>query len=125
MVTRSTASLLAAGRRLMRCCVRLMLTATLCVIPMVSLSAQSKDKKSDPEQIGNRDVGTGVNFYSLEKEIALGKQLAQEIERQAKFVDAPIPAEYVNRLAQNLARNSDIKIPVTAKLIDSSEVNAF
>ena len=109
----------------MRCCVRLMLSATLCVFPMVSLSAQTKDKKSDPEQIDNRDVGTGVNVYSLEKEIALGKQLAQEIERQAKFVDAPIPAEYVNRLAQNLARNSDIKIPVTAKLIDSSEVNAF
>ena len=51
--------------------------------------------------------------------------MAQEIERQAKFVDAPVPAEYVNRLAQNLARNSDIKVPVTAKLIDSSEVNAF
>ena len=109
----------------MRCFVRLMLTATLCVMSMAQLSAQSKNKKNDPEQIGNRDVGTGVNFYSLEKEIALGKQLAQEIERQAKFVDAPIPAEYVNRLAQNLARNSDIKIPVTAKLIDSGEVNAF
>jgi predicted Zn-dependent protease len=102
-----------------------MLTATLCVIPMASLTAQSKDKKSDPEEIGNRDVGKGVNFYSLEKEIALGKQLAQEIERQAKFVDAPIPAEYVNRLAQNLARNLDIKVPVNTKLIDSSEVNAF
>ena len=109
----------------MRCFVRLMLTATLCVTPVASLSAQSKDKKTDPEQIGNRDVGKGVNFYSLEKEIALGKQLAQEIERQAKFVDAPIPAEYINRLAQNLARNSDIKVPVTAKLIDSGEVNAF
>jgi len=102
-----------------------MLIATLCVIPMVPLSARSKEKKSDPEQIGSRDVGKGGNFYSLEKEIALGKRLAQEIERQAKFVDAPIPAEYVNRLAQNLARNSDIKIPVTAKLIDSGEVNAF
>jgi predicted Zn-dependent protease len=102
-----------------------MLIATLCVIPMVPLSAQSKEKKSDPEQIGSRDVGKGVNFYSLEKEIALGKRLAQEIERQAKFVDAPIPAEYVNRLAQNLTRNSDIRIPVTAKLIDSGEVNAF
>jgi predicted Zn-dependent protease len=88
-------------------------------------AAQSKDKKSDPEQIGNRDVGKGVNFYSLEREIALGKQLAQEVERQAKLVEAPIPAEFVNRLAQNLARNSDIKVPVTAKLIDSSEVNAF
>jgi predicted Zn-dependent protease len=101
------------------------LVVALCVMPLVSLSAQSKNKKNDPDQIGNRDVGNGVNFYSLEKEIALGKQLAQEIERQAKFVDAPIPAEFVNRLAQNLARNSDIRVPVTAKLIDSSEVNAF
>ena len=87
--------------------------------------AQSKDKKKDPEQIGNRDVGAGVNFYSLEKEIALGKQLAQEVERSAKIVDDPLQAEYVNRLAQNLARNSDIKVPVTAKWIDSAEVNAF
>src|SRR5690242_5842670 len=85
----------------------------------------AKDKKKDPEQIGNRDVGKGVNFYSIEKEIALGKQLAQEIEREAKLVDDPLPAEFVNRLAQNLARNSDIKVPVTAKLIDSDQVNAF
>ena len=105
--------------------VRGTLAVVLCVIPLASVSAQSKNKKNDPEQIGNRDVGTGVNFYSLEKEIALGKQLAQEIERQARFVDAPIPAEFVNRLAQNLARSSDIRVPVTAKLIDSSEVNAF
>lgn len=109
----------------MRCCIRVILAATLWVIATASLSAQPKDKKNDPDQIGNRDVGNGVNFYSLEKEIALGKQLAQEIERQAKFVDVPVPAEYINRLAQNLARNSDIKVPVTAKLIDSSEVNAF
>jgi len=89
------------------------------------LDAQSKDKKKDPDQIGNRDVGTGVNFYSLEKEIALGKQLAQEVEREAKLVSAPIPAEFINRLAQNLARNSDIRVPVTAKMIDSDQVNAF
>jgi predicted Zn-dependent protease len=97
----------------------------LCVMPLVALNTQSKNKKTDSEQIGNRDVGSGVNFYSLEKEIALGKQLSQEIKREAKFVDAPIPAEFINRLAQNLARNSDIRVPVTAKLIDSSEVNAF
>jgi len=89
------------------------------------IAAYAKDKKSDPDEIGNRDVGKGVNFYSLEKEIALGKQLAQELERETKFVDAPIPAEFVNRLAQNLARNSDAKVPVTAKVIDSDEVNAF
>jgi predicted Zn-dependent protease len=106
-------------------CTSLILAAALCLVAPASLAAQSKDKKSDPEQIGNRDVGKGVNFYSLEREIALGKQLAQEVERQAKLVDAPVSAEYINRLAQNLGRNSDIRIPITARLIDSSEVNAF
>jgi len=84
-----------------------------------------KDKKKDVEAIGDRDVGSGVNFYSLEKEIALGKQLAQEIERQAKIIDDPIIAEYVNRVGQNLVRNSDAKVPFTIKLIDGEEVNAF
>lgn len=94
-----------------------------CIV--TSLCAQSKNSKKDPDQIGNRDVGSGVNFYSLEKEIALGKQLAQEIEREAKLVDDPVPAEFINRLAQNLARNSDLRVPVTAKMIDSEQVNAF
>jgi predicted Zn-dependent protease len=87
--------------------------------------APAKDKKKDPEEIGNRDVGKGMNFYSIEKEIALGKGLAQEIERQAKIVDDPIIAEYVNRVGQNLVRNSDAKVPFTIKVIDSEEVNAF
>ncbi len=88
-------------------------------------SLMAKDKKKDPEEIGNRDVGKGVNFYSLEKEIALGKQLAQEVERQAKIVDDPIIAEYVNRVGQNLVRNSDAKVPFTIKVVDAEEVNAF
>ena len=79
----------------------------------------AKDKKNDPEEIGNLDVGKGVNFYSLEKEIGLGKQLAQEVERQAKIVDDPVIAEYVNRVGQNLVRNSDAKVPFTIKVIDS------
>ncbi len=117
----------------MSCCTRSLLLAILLLMLPASLSAQSKDAqkdppkdaRKDPDQIGNRNVSGGVNFYSLEREIALGKQLAQEVERQAKLVEAPIPAEFINRLAQNLARNSDIKVPVTAKLIDSGEVNAF
>ena len=83
------------------------------------------DKKKDPDEIGNRNVGKGVNFYSLEKEIALGKQLAQEVEREAKIVDDPVIAEYVNRVGQNLVRNSDAKVPFTIKVIDGDEVNAF
>ena len=84
-----------------------------------------KDPKKDPDEIGNRNVGDGVNFYSIEKEIALGKGLAQEVERQAKVVDDPIVAEYVNRIGQNLVRNSDAKVPFTIKVLDTEEVNAF
>src|SRR5437764_2754946 len=97
---------------------------TLAVLVTLS-SAFAGDKKKDPEEIGNRDVGKGVNFYSLEKEIALGKQLAQEVERQAKIIDDPVIAEYVNRVGQNLVRNSDAKVPFTIKVLDSEEVNAF
>jgi predicted Zn-dependent protease len=96
--------------------------AVLTVLPNCSFA---DDKKNDPDEIGNRDVGKGVNFYSLEKEIALGKRLAQEVERQAKIIDDPIVAEYVNRVGQNLVRNSDAKVPFTIKVIDSEEVNAF
>jgi beta-barrel assembly-enhancing protease len=82
-------------------------------------------KKKDPDEIGNRDVGKGVNFYSVEKEIALGKQLAQDVERQAKIIDDPIIAEYVNRVGQNIVRNSDAKVPFTIKVVDDETVNAF
>ena len=85
----------------------------------------SKNKNNDPDAIGDRDVGSGINFYSLEKEIALGKQLATEVERQAKIVDDPIVAEYVNRVGQNIVRNSDAKVPFTIKVLDTEEVNAF
>ena len=86
---------------------------------------KARNSKNDTDAIGNRDVDKGINFYSLEKEIALGKQLAQEVERQAKIVDDPIIAEYVNRIGQNLVRNSDAKVPFTIKVVDSEEINAY
>ena len=90
-----------------------------------AFAQDNTNPKDDPDQIGNRNVGKGVNFYSIEKEIALGKQMAQEVERQAKIVNDPMIAEYVNRIGQNLVRNSDAKVPFTIKVIDSEEVNAF
>ena len=102
-----------------------MVAALSMVFSPVSGFAKSKDKKKDPEEIGNREVGKGVNLYSLEKEIAMGKQYAQEIERQAKIVDDPVISEYVNRVGQNLVRNSDVKVPVTIKVLDAEEVNAM
>ncbi len=84
-----------------------------------------KNSKEDVEAIGNRNVGKGLNLYSLEREIGLGKQLAQEVERSSKLIDDPIVTEYVNRVGQNLVRNSDARVPFTIKVIDSDEVNAF
>src|SRR6267143_1797249 len=84
-----------------------------------------RNSKEDVEAIGNRNVGKGMNLYSLEREISLGKQLAQEVERSSKLIDDPVVTEYVNRVGQNLVRNSDARVPFTIKVIDSDEVNAF
>jgi len=106
-----------------------LLSASTALVAVLTISAPpsllASDPEKDPDQIGNRNVGKGVNFYSIEKEIALGKQLAQQVERQAKLINDPIISEYVNRVGQNLVRNSDAKVPFTIKVIDSEEVNAF
>lgn len=84
--------------------------------------------KDDVSDIGNRKVGKGGklgNWYSLEKEIAMGKQYAAQVEQTAKMVQDPVVTEYVNRIGQNLVRNSDARVPFTIKVIDSDEVNAF
>lgn len=81
--------------------------------------------KDDVEQIGDRDVGKGMNFYSLEEEIALGKSMAQQVEQQSRLIQDPVVTEYVNRLGQNLVRNSDAQVPFTIKVIDDPSWNAF
>ena len=104
----------------------LAMAASLAAAPKKENSKRKpKNKRQDIEAIGDRDVGKGVNFFSIEKEIALGKRLAQNIERHSKIVDDPIVAEYINRVGQNIVRNSDAKVPFTIKLIDSQQVNAF
>ena len=83
-----------------------------------------KNSKEDVDAIGNRKIG-GFNMHSLEGDISIGKQYAQEVERESKLIDDPIVTEYVNRVGQNLVRNSDAKVPFTIKVIDSDVVNAF
>lgn len=97
--------------------------ALLLAVPFTAFSRDDKEK--DPDAIGDRNVAGKVNFYSLEKEIAIGKQLAQQVERQSKMVNDPIVSEYINRLGQNLVRNSDAKVPFTIKVIEDPTVNAF
>ena len=83
--------------------------------------------KNDVDAIGNRNVGgRGLgDWYSTDTEIKMGKQYAMMVEQTARMVQDPVVNEYVNRIGQNLVRNSDAKVPFTIKVIDSDEINAF
>jgi predicted Zn-dependent protease len=96
-------------------------------IALASPSPQWKPSKSDADitAIGHRKIVRGTNIYSLEKEKALGNQLAKQFERSAKFVDDPEIVGYVDRVGQNVARNSDARMPVTFRVIDTETVGAF
>ncbi|MGD0891529.1 MAG: M48 family metalloprotease [Terracidiphilus sp.] len=81
----------------------------------------------DVSAVGNRDIGgRGMgNWYSVDTEIKMGKMYASEIEKSSKFITDPVINEYVNRVGQNIVKNSDCKVPFTIKIIDSDEINAF
>ena len=99
--------------------------------PQAQSVSKTLGTKEDPAQIGKRKINSGTDKLfgwlggSQEKEVALGRQLALEVEQQAKLVEDPIITEYVNRVGQNVVLHSDAKIPFTIKVIDSDEVNAF
>src|ERR1700726_1372532 len=84
--------------------------------------------KTDVDAVGNRNVGCGRgvgNWYTVEGQVPRGRVYAQQIESQIKLVNDPVVTEYVNRVGQNLVRNSDAQVPFTIKVIDSDVVNAF
>jgi len=90
----------------------------------VNVKAGSID---DVSAVGNRDIGArGLgNWYSVDTEIKMGKMYAEEIEKSTKFITDPVIVEYVNRVGQNIVKNSDCKVPFTIKVIDSDEINAM
>ncbi|MEO8073566.1 MAG: M48 family metalloprotease [Acidobacteriota bacterium] len=93
-----------------------------------AVSSKPLSVNEDPSQIGKRNINKGFTGWlggSKDKEIAIGRQIAAEVEQQSKILDDPIVTEYVNRVGQNIALHSDVKVPVTIKVIDSDEVNAF
>jgi len=84
--------------------------------------------KTDVDAVGNRNVGCGRgvgNWYTVEGQVARGRVYAQQIEAEVKLVNDPVINEYVNRVGQNLVRNSDAQVPFTIKVIDSDVVNAM
>lgn len=103
---------------------RMQVMALVAIFCLASLPARGGDDKNDVDEIGNRKVAH-KSIISEEKEISMGKQYSTEIDKSAKLLNDPVINEYVNRVAQNVARNSDLKIPLTVKVIDSPELNAF
>lgn len=81
----------------------------------------------DVSAVGNRDIGgRGLgNWYSTDTEIKMGKTYADEVEKSSKLIIDSVVTEYVNRIGQNIVKNSDCKVPFTIKVIDSDEINAF
>jgi predicted Zn-dependent protease len=119
-------------------------TKTDAKTPVKQESQDSKDKKEqpkttksttkplsaseDPNMIGKRNINKGIIASmsgSTEKEVRLGRELAAQVDREAKFIDDPVVTEYINRVGQNIVLHSDAKVPFTIKVIDSDEVNAF
>jgi predicted Zn-dependent protease len=94
------------------------------IMVAASVSVRASDKKKDVDAIGSRRVAHR-SMISEQKEIAIGKRYATEIDRSARIIKDPVINEYVNRVAQNVARNSDLKIPLTVKIIDDPSINAF
>ncbi|HEV2498840.1 MAG TPA: M48 family metallopeptidase [Terriglobia bacterium] len=90
------------------------------VFPLAAAASQ----KDDVNDIGNRRVAHR-SIISEQKEVAIGKQYADQIDHSTKLIKDPVVNEYVNRLAQNLARNSDVKVPISVKIIDDPTINAF
>lgn len=128
----------------LRCCLlAYCLTASFCfsqtlsaapgtTVPEVSTPAKivaaHDHGERDIEAIGTRNLGCGRgfgNWYSLDRQMAMGKQYAAEIESTSRLVKDPAIVEYVNRIGQNLVRNSDSQVPFTIKVIESDDVNAF
>jgi predicted Zn-dependent protease len=108
-------------------------TAATSPVPQVQPNADGtmpgvkKGSVDDVNAVGNRDIGArGMgNWYSTESEIKMGKGYAAELEKSTKFINDPVVTEYINRIGQNLVKNSDAKVPFTIRVIDSDEVNAM
>jgi predicted Zn-dependent protease len=114
--------------------------AILLLTSGLALAGPGDDPKNEPVKlkhdgsindlgaIGNRNVGCGRgigNWYSVEGQINMGRQYAEQIDSSSKLIKDPVITEYINRLGQNLVRNSDSKVPFTIKVIDSDAINAF
>jgi len=100
------------------------------VVLSLPASGYADRRHGDVQNIGNRNVSGKIwgilpNFVSLEKEIALGSQIAAQFEQTARMIEDPVISDYVDRVGQNIVKHSDAKVPFHIKVVDTDEVNAF
>jgi predicted Zn-dependent protease len=91
-------------------------------------AAKYKHGIKDLDAIGIRNVGCDrgfSNWYSIDRQVEMGQAYAHRVEAGAKLITDPEVTEYINRIGQNLVRNSDAHVAFTIKVIDSDEVNAM
>jgi predicted Zn-dependent protease len=104
----------------------LLLLTIITYISTSAISLGAEKKNGDIEAIGARNINAGqMNFYSVEREISLGRELAEELETSIRILNDPEITVYINRLGQNLVRSSDAKVPFAIKVVDSEEINAM
>jgi predicted Zn-dependent protease len=94
-------------------------------VPTVPATSKKIPAIDDVNKIGDRNIGKGLDFFSMQHEIEMGREMAAEVEQQSRVLKDPVVTEYINRLGQNLVRNSDAKVPFTIKVLDDGEINAF
>src|SRR5579872_2034672 len=116
---------------------RMVALFTVCLFAASLFAANKKDEVpkevqdgslNDVSAIGHRNVGCNKglgNWYSIDSQVNMGRQYAQQVESSVKLIKDPVIGEYINRVGQNLVLNSDAKVPFTIKVIDTDEVNAF
>ena len=101
------------------------IAAALLIVCVLAPANFAQKQKKGPDDLGVSNPAKGVNFYSIQREMALGKEMAEDVERESELVNDVVITEYVNRLGQNLVRSSNAQVPLTIKIIDSDTVNAL
>src|SRR5215472_840111 len=93
----------------------LTLFTTVMLAGTLAVAQDSKDSKDDDsfyhnagindlDAIGRRNVGCNrglFNWYSLDSQVKMGQQFAQQVEQTSHLITDPVVNEYVNRLGQN------------------------
>ena len=101
----------------------------LCVLTLGAAESTTKRRPrnalEDINRVGNRNVTGILNLFSLRQEMELGRQFSEEVNDRIRTIDDPVIWEYINRLGQNLGRNSDVKVPLEIRVVHDETVNAF